>query len=296
MTTVSPFTKELDNKGTVEITYRSPRTGKLRKESVGEPGLVSWKDCWDSLFNEPSFRSFYLGGYLYEYVIPVDFAPSPEDRVLRSFSLEKTNLKAFIKKHQRYVDFQRKNFKKFNTTKPKGSILIKGGGKEDHYVSFRIKGDILKVFDPADTSGSYDAYFPKRYQKLLSLITGKRVVVSQNHPQCTKGDTFCQTWTIARLNSNLKQFTKYKPQSRSSVKTRLTSSVQLMSNIVYRITHNTKFENYLKKPTVHSKFKKIFDKSRSYYKLPPALDSVDYFIELSRRIQPRHIESIFKGD
>ena len=233
---------------------------------------------------------------MYEYIIPVKFAPSPEDPILRSFSLEKTDLKEFIRRNLRYVLAQRKRLPKFDVKKQKGSILIKGGGKEDHWVCFRIKGDVLKIFDPADTSGSYDAYFPKRYQKLLSLITGKRVITSQSHPQCTPGDTFCQTWTIARLNSNLKQFTKYKPQSKASLDTRLRASVPLMYNIIYKIAHSQKFVDFLKKQDVHAKFKKIFDKSRAYYKLSVVHDSVDYFVALSKRIRPRHVESIFRGD
>lgn len=234
MSSSSPLTKELDNKGTVIVTYKS-RSGKTQKEAVGEPGLVSWKDCWDSLLNDSKFRSFFLGGNLYEYVIPVNFAPSPEDRILRSFDVAATDIAKFTRMHASYVASQKRRLPKFNVTKTKGSILIKGGGEEDHYLSFRIKGNVLKIFDPADTSGRYDSYFPLRYRKLLSIITGKRVVLSVRHPQCTPGDTFCQTWTVARLNSGLKQYTKYTPRKTSPLESRLKSSVPNMYNIVYRI-------------------------------------------------------------
>ena len=285
---ISPMTKELNNNKKVVVGYTSD--GKPVK--VGEPGLVAWKECWDNVFNEPSFRSFYMGGYLYDYTLPADFSPSPEDPVLRSFSLGQDDkyLKKFIIKHQRYVIAQQiRIFKR--------SILIKGNdGKEDHYVSYRIKGKIIKVFDSANTSGRYNAFFPKRYQKLLSLITGMNVVVSQNHPQCTRGDTFCQTWSIARLNSNLKPYTKYKIQKGASARTLLNTTVPLMSNIVYKISHNReRFINYFRNKKVHSYFKKIFDKIREYYRLPEVQDSVDYFLGLSRRIKPKHIESIFSG-
>lgn len=296
---VSPMTKELNNNKKVVVGYMS--NGK--PIMVGEPGLVAWKECWDNVLNEPSFRSFYMGGYLYDYTLPADFSPSPEHPVLRSFSLGQDDkyLENFIMKHQKFVIserkriFKRKDGKKFDPSKPKGSILIKGNdGKEDHYVSYRIKGKTIKVFDSANTSGRYNAFFPHRYQKLLSLITGMNVVVSQNHPQCTKGDTFCQTWSIARLNSNLKPYTKYKPQKGVSMRARINTTVPLMSNIIYKISHSReKFINYFRNKKIHSYFKKIFDNIRGYYRLPEVPDSVDYFLGLSRRIKPRHIESIF---
>jgi hypothetical protein len=284
MTTISPLTRELDNQGTVRIG----------NEDVGEPGLVSWKDCWDSLLNDSRFRSFYIGGNVYEYVMPVNFAPSPEDGFLRKF--DGIDISGFVKKNPTYVSYQKRRLRKFDTSKLKGSILIKGGGEEDHYVSFRIKGAVLKIFDPADTSGRYDSYFPVRYRKILSIITGKRVVLSERHPQCTPGDTFCQTWTVARLNSSLKQYTKYTPRKSSPIATRLKSSVPHMYNIVHAIAHSPKFLEYLSKPDVHAKFNKIFKKSRMYYKLPIPKDLTAYFIALSRKIKPRHIESIFRGD
>lgn len=291
----SPLTRELDDKGPAIINLGRNSLGRNKRNEVGEPGLVSWKDCWDSLLNDSRFRSFFIGGNLYEYIVPVNFAPtSPAE--IKSFDPVTSDIGQFVRKHTRFVMTLRKRLPKFNVTKPKGSILIKGGGDEDHYVSFRIKGGTIKVFDPADTSGRYDSYFPRRYQKILALITGKHVVVSQRHPQCTKGDTFCQTWTIARLNSGLKQYTKYTPLAKSPHATRLKGSVPYMYNIVSKIAHSSKLSTYLSKPDVHARFNKIFRDSRTYYQLPIPSDPTAYFIALSRKIQPRHIESIFRGD
>lgn len=286
MAKTSPLTLELDYKGPVLI----------KKELVGEPGLVSWKDCWDSLLNDSRFRSFFIGGNLYEYVVPVNFAPVTSPADIKSFDPVTSDIDKFVKKHTKFVMSLRRRLPKFNVTKPKGSILIKGGGDEDHYVSFTIKGSVLKIFDPADTSGRYDSYFPRMYQKILALLTGKHVVVSQRHPQCTKGDTFCQTWTIARLNSSLKQYTKYTPLAKSPHATRLKGSVPNMYTIVSKIAHSSKLSAYLSKPDVHATFNKIFRESRTYYQLPIPSDPTAYFIALSRKIQPRHIESIFRGD
>jgi hypothetical protein len=240
---------------------------------------------------------------VYEYTAPVKFAPVNEDVVLRSFSLEKTDITKFIREHAKYVLYHRRRLPKFNVKKLSGTILIKGGTynkdprkHEDHFLSFRIKGTILKVFDPADVSGRYDSYFPKSYQKMLSLITGKRVVVSDRHPQCAPGDTFCQTWTLARLDSNLKPYTRYTPRKTSPKKTKIETSTRLMYEIVSKITHSSRFVAFFSRPGVRSEFGNIFEESRRYYKLPIAVDSVDYFIALSRKIKPRHIASIMRGD
>lgn len=271
------FNKMNDLRRNMSIVYSQKRK---KINLIGEPGLVSWKSCWDEVLNDEEFRSKFSG---YEFVMNKNFITNVDERYLNN-------------NNQNYKNKMKEKYK-FNPVVKNGTLVIRGNGTEDHHLTFKIKNNsVMEVFDPSDLYGEYGGMFSSNHQKKLKIIAGvKNVEIHKHHPQCTAGDTFCQTWTIARLDPTLHRYTEHIPNRsiNNSNPVLIDMMASRMTNIIHNIAKSTKFNDFLQKN--RSEFARKFNMIRKKNGLPPLQNPVDSFINVSQHIEKRYIISIMTG-
>ena len=199
--------------------------------------MKCWKTLWDWFISDPEFRQY--------------FTNTNGDYKITSRTTERIS-------------------------KSSGTLVLPGTRKsgEDHFVTYTMTPNLITVFDPSDTSGTYGRYLNENTKRKISQLAGKPLIVDQRHPQCHSGDTFCQTWSLAWLRRNLKNYTS---ESRTP-----SMSSGTLSQLVQTIAHSTRFVEYMH--FNEKKFQKLISKERNM--------TVDQFIHISQHITPTHIRSI----
>lgn len=207
------------------------------------PDLKCWKTLWDWFISDKAFRMYF------------------------------TNTNGDYRITQR---------SKQKITKTSGTLLLPGTRQsgEDHFVTYTMTPQRITVFDPSDTSGTYGSYLNETTKRKISQLAGKPLNVDHRHPQCHSGDTFCQTWSLAWLRRNLRNYT-------SESQTPNMSSGPL-SQLVRTIARSVKFRQYML--FNKAQFQIIINKERSKRKLSPI--SIEQFIKQSQNITPAHIREI----
>ena len=103
---------ELNRETSIVYSYSNKRI-----DLIGEPGIVSWKSCWDFVLNDKSFRRYFSG---YEFVMNRNFINNSDKIQLKNPS-------------QNYIDSLRVKYR-FKPVK-NGTIVIRGNGNEDHHLT-----------------------------------------------------------------------------------------------------------------------------------------------------------------
>lgn len=208
--------------------------------------LASWKEIWSIFISDKEFRNFFTDTH---------------DYTVRPSSVKKINRNV-------------------------GTIHLPGtrGSGEDHFIAYKKYKDRIDIFDPADTSGRYNSFLNNTTKEKISKLASKPVRVLNYHPQCHKGDTFCQTWSLAWLKPNLQKYV-------IGVKNK-NQSIENIYKICYKISHSIKFKQYmLFRPNIPL-FRKIIDKSRIKFGLPPTMSVLD-FVKFSQSLTLSQIKEIF---
>lgn len=155
-----------------------------------------------------------------------------------------------------------------------GTIRLPGTRKsgEDHFISFVMYPERIDVFDPADPSSRYGTFLTDRVKNKIASLSARPVRVLNCHPQCHDGDTFCQTWSLAWLDKNL----------RKHVVTGCGDGGHTAIHKICRLIANSKkFSEYMLYPPNAASFQKILNNTTT----------VD-FVEMSKRVTLEQIRDI----
>lgn len=89
----------------------------------------------------------------------------------------------------------------------RGTLYIQYG-EEAHYVSYRLRGDEVLLFDPSYPDGTYAGMVQDKITLIKRAFDGKAVVFDDTYraPQRNPNDTFCQTWSLAYFMTERDKF------------------------------------------------------------------------------------------
>lgn len=120
----------------------------------------------------------------------------------------------------------------------RGTIYMYYTGDAGHFVSYRVEGRNVVVFDPSYPNGTFgDAihtYWPAIVRKFKEH--GYDVVKDDSYPitcQTWDGDSFCQTWSLAYF-TKLRQYLVLKTES---------ESMKMLTSIVNDLTKSGPFRD-----------------------------------------------------
>ena len=215
--------------------------------------LILWKHIWDLVISEEKFRAKLLTG--------------------PTFTLNKHS------------------FNNRKITAKKGSLYIEPSGEngddEGHFVAYELSEKSITIFDP---SGYAYQQFDKTMAKKVSAMSGKKAILLNIHPQeiCT-GDTFCQTWSLAWLNSKLREKTVGLQSPKDAIKS--------MYKIVTTIIKSPKFTGFIlkHKSDIDSWITEARTKGKKYFNMNMTntmIANCEDFIHFSRQVDKNDIEYI----
>lgn len=170
--------------------------------------MIVWKSVWDWILNEKNFRTNFTG-----------------TRGDHTFKVRNDIVV---------------NKPRINNTK--GTIYIADANieSEGHFVAYEKKGKHITVFDPASNNSKteYGVWYKSVAAHVPSCSKSSTCSLYPCGPQRHKEDTFCQTWTVAWLHPNMRQFT-------NSVKT-MNQSIDGLYHICKYISNSTEFERFVR--------------------------------------------------
>jgi len=139
---------------------------------ASEADMTHWKYMWNDILSDPDFRCWLTGKKACGY-----------------YQLKKSNkIKNETPKHE---------------TSNKGTFYMKFG-KLGHYVAYEIKKDSINIFDPSHSTGNESGIYSGCLPDFIKTIQNKfspniKFIEDFGTPQILKGDSFCQTWSLAYL-------------------------------------------------------------------------------------------------
>jgi len=137
-----------------------------------ETDMTHWKYMWNDILSDPDFRSWFVGekssGYFQLY----------KNKKVEN----ETPSKKLINKGTFYMKF----------------------GKLGHYVAYEIKNKNIYIFDSSHSTGSQKGTYADCLPDFIDTIHDKfspniHFIEKFGTPQTLKGDSFCQTWSLAYL-------------------------------------------------------------------------------------------------
>ena len=216
--------------------------------NVSNKQLNMWKHLWDLFIADGEFRHYYTKTPSYDLVLS-----------------DKTLIK--------------------NT---KGTLYIppKKKGGEGHFIAYQMIGDKIYIFDPSAYAYQQFSNNPG-LAKSISVRSKKSVVKLTNHPQdLCQGDTFCQTWSLAWLNSNLRKFTNAKNQNQA---------ITSIYNIVHTVSNSNKFREYILYEKNKASFNKLVKEAQKKFSIPDStcvIKDISDFYKFSKSITIHEISRI----
>lgn len=210
--------------------------------------LNMWKHLWDVFISDVEFRKYYTNYPSYDLVL------GNETPIVNS----------------------------------RGTLYIPPAvpNGQGHFIAYQMNGNKIEIFDPSAYAYQEFSSNPN-LQNSIGQRSGKSLVKLTNHPQdLCKGDTFCQTWSLAWLKPNLRQFTNAK---------NVNSAITSIYNIVSTVAKNNMFKDYMLFKPNQSSFNKIIKEAQEKFKIPDStclINNVQEFVKFSRDITRDDIERI----
>ena len=142
------------------------------KEVASDADMTNWKKMWNDILSDPDFRYWFIGksggGY-----------------------------------YQLFKDGKIKNDTPKGAPTKKGTFYMKFG-KAGHYVAYEKKEKSILIFDSSHSIGNEHGRYSGCLPDFMKTIEKKfspniKFVEKFGTPQTLKGDSFCQTWSLAYL-------------------------------------------------------------------------------------------------
>lgn len=177
----------------------------------------------------------------------------------------------------------------------RGTIYMYFTGDAGHYVSYRVQGKEVIVFDPSypggTFSGSIDTYWKAIHAKFkeygFELVRDGSYL--PNAQQTWEGDSFCQTWSLAYF-TKLRKYLHVKSESQSmEMLTNIISD--LVRSAAFRDIVITKWDEFLV-GWQHQGLSLLEDENGNGYEGPILFLKSDEFLEYCERIDQSTLEAL----
>lgn len=175
-------------------------------------------------------------------------------------------------------------------TTNKGTLYIPPKTKRDpegHFIAYEKVGSNIHIFDSS-------AYAYQQFQnnpeleRLVANRSGKNVKKLNIHPQdVCPGDTFCQTWSLGWLRSNLRHLTENVNSKNMAINS--------MYELIRRISHSKLFVQYMTFQKNRVPFNRIIRRAAVKFKIPVStvkIKNVRDFVLFSQKIQKEDVARI----
>jgi hypothetical protein len=217
-------------------------TKKDNKEKANESDMTNWKYMWNDILSDPDFRCWITGKTAGGY----------------------------------YQLF--KNTKIENDT-PKGCSTKKGTfymkfGKLGHYVAYEMKAKEILIFDSSHSTGNENGIYSECLLGFTKTIKSKfspniKFVEDFGTPQILKGDSFCQTWSLAYLLGS--------PTKKIIKEITVTNRIEILYKLCKKIIDSRVFKEICE--TQQEWIEKAFTENKS-----PKKWTAKYFLHFSRDV------------
>jgi hypothetical protein len=212
---------------------------------ASESDMTHWKYMWNDILSDPDFRCWF------------------------------TNKKACgyyqLKKNKKIEDETPKN-----ALKNKGTFYMKFD-QLGHYVAYEIKKDSINIFDSSHSTGNefgiYSDCLPDFIETIKKNFSPNiKFIEKFGTPQILKGDSFCQTWSLAYLLG--------KPTQDIMSKINKDNRIEILYKLCKKIISSKVFEEICL--TQQDWIIKAFKKNKN--PKTPKKWTPEYFFEFSRKI------------
>lgn len=179
----------------------------------------------------------------------------------------------------------------------KGTLYIPPKNKRDpegHFIAYEKIGREIHIFDPSSYAYQQFQNNPE-LERLVSIRSGKTIRKLKLHPQdACPGDTFCQTWSLGWLKSNLRSNVITASESKNKQKT-----IESLYTLIRKISRSKLFINYMTyKPNIPG-FNKLIIQAMKKFNLPKStskINDVKEFIHFSQNISLSDISRIMLNE